>query len=90
MEALLACPGWLRFLTYARAEWAGDGYARKIKLAIKAAAEKGLNVAEAVQRVDAANDEINALLSYPKDRAASLLTQEQTRLQPPSLSRGGS
>jgi hypothetical protein len=79
LESLLKAPGWLRLLQHSRKTWAGDGYAAKIKLAIKDATERGQNVAEAVQRVDAANDEVNAILSWPKDRVQTLLTQETTR-----------
>jgi hypothetical protein len=75
LESLLKAPGWLRLLQHSRKTWAGDGYAAKIKLAIKDATERGQNVAEAVQRVDAAN----AILSWPKDRVQTLLTQETTR-----------
>jgi hypothetical protein len=79
LESLLKAPGWLRLIQHSRKEWAGDGYAAKIKLAIKDAMEKNQNVAEAVQRVDAANDQINAVLSWPKDRVATLLSQETQR-----------
>jgi hypothetical protein len=79
LEALMSNPGFLRLLTHARSQWAGDGYAQKIKLAIRHATEKNENVAEAVQRVDAANDEVNAILSWPKARVQSLLSQEAQR-----------
>jgi ABC-type Fe2+-enterobactin transport system substrate-binding protein len=79
LESLLKAPGWLRLINHSRKEWAGDGYAAKIKLAIRHATEKNENVAEAVQRVDAANDEVNAVLSWPKDRVQTLLTQEAQR-----------
>jgi hypothetical protein len=91
LEALLSSPGWLRFLNHSRQTWAGDGYARKIKLAIKDAMEKHQNVAEAVQRVDAANDEVNALLTWPKDRVQGLLQREAqiTRDHSPQVGRRG-
>ena len=91
LEALLSNPGFLRLLSHARSQWAGDGYAQKIKLAIRHATEKNENVAEAVQRVDAANDEVNAILSWPKARMQSLTAQEAQRKleQQPLVGRRG-
>jgi hypothetical protein len=71
LEALLASPGWIRFHDYVKAQWA-VGYPARIKMAIKDAQEKNTNVAEAVHRIDAANDEVNAMLSWPKQRLQSL------------------
>jgi hypothetical protein len=79
LESLLKAPGWLRLIQHSRRTWAGDGYAAKIKLAIRHATERNENVAEAVQRVDAANDEVNAILSWPKARVQSLTSQEAQR-----------
>jgi len=91
LEALLSAPGWLRLLQYAKETWAGDGYAQKLKLAIKDATTRGENVAEAVQRVDAANEEVNAVLSWPRQRVQQLTQHETARTQAaqPSLSRRG-
>ena len=88
LEALLASPGWLRLLEYARQQWT-VGNPQKIKLAIKDATASNQNVAEAVQRVDAANDEVNAILSWPKQRVQSLLTYETANTWSALSRRGG-
>jgi hypothetical protein len=92
LETLLMSPGWLRLLTYVRQAWKDD-YPQKIKMAIRDATEKNQNVAEAVLRVDAANDEVNAVMSWPKQRVQQLLAQEQrvstTLPGAYSLTRGG-
>lgn len=90
-EELLKSPGWQRFVGYARKQWGPEGYGVRIKRAIGEAKSAGIDLAEAVARVDAANDEINKLLSYPKERAEALIAQEHTRklaLEPPLSRRG--
>lgn len=71
LKDLLQHPGFLRFLRHARSEWA-DGYGHRMKEAIKAASEHGEDLHYAVMRVDFANEQINALLSWPKERLAQL------------------
>lgn len=88
LEALVASPGWLRLLEHARLAWTVN-YPQKIKLAIMDATEKGQNVAEAVLRINAANDEVNAILSWPKQRVQSLLSQEAARSHSTVDRRGG-
>lgn len=89
LEELLKTPGWRRLVDYARRTWAGDGYAQKLKLAINDAKAAGTNVAEAVERVDASNEAINAVLSWPAGRVQALERQE-TRRSLPFLNRRGS
>lgn len=89
LEALMTTPGWLRLLAYARATWGGDGYAQRIKLAIRTAQDRQQNVAEAVQRVDAANDEVNAILTWPKLRVQQLLQKEAHGQPLATMSRRG-
>jgi hypothetical protein len=91
LEQLLTSPGWLRFTDYAKREWGPVGYGRKLKQAVSQAIEHKQDAAVAVQRVDAVNDEINALLSYPNHRINELLALEAQRkqAQEPPLSRRG-
>ena len=90
-EQLLVSPGWMRFVAFARKQWGAEGYGVRVKQAIGDAKKDGIDLAEAVARVDAANEEINRLLSYPQTRAQALLAQEHTRklaLEPPLSRRG--
>jgi hypothetical protein len=83
LDQLLQSPGWLRFLEYARQSWK-DGLPSRIT----GAAELGATDAEkgaAMLKVLYTAQEINALLSWPKERLARLnMPETQT-----TLSRGG-
>ena len=85
LEQLIASAGWLRIVERARVEWK-EGYPMKIKLAITEAREKGESVEAAVLKVDYANDQIAALVSYPKDRLAQIVRAKDVHNV---LSRGG-
>lgn len=71
LEQLLASGGWLRLVERARVDWK-DGYPAKIKLAISDARQKNADIAAAVGAVDYASDEINRLLSWPRERLAQI------------------
>lgn len=88
LENLLKSPGWLRVLERAREEWK-DGYPAKIKLAIQEARDKGEDVASAVVKVDYASDEINRLLSWPKERLAQMTRASAEVTNTAVFSRGG-
>jgi hypothetical protein len=91
LEQLQSCPGWLRFVAFAKQQWGPAGYGVRLKQAIAAAQAKGEDLSQAVARVDAANEEINALLTWPRRRATDLAAAEQqrTREQQVPLSRRG-
>lgn len=89
LEELVKMPGWRRLIDHARADWAGDGYAQKLKIAIRDAQASAQDVGEAVQRVDAANEAVNAVLSWPTARLQAL-TRQETRRSFPILGRRGS
>jgi len=72
LEGLLTHPGFLMFREYARQQWGGDGYGRRVKVAIATAKERHEDIAAAVAAVDAAQTEINALVSWPMERAKQL------------------
>lgn len=92
LEQLVTSPGWLRLMAFAKKQWGPEGYGVRVKQAIAHAIAQKDDIAHAVQRVDAANDEINRLLSWPQERIRELLAQEQVRKQQldPPLSRRGS
>jgi len=71
LEQLLASGGWLRLVDRARVDWK-DGYPAKIKYAIQEARKSGGDMGEAVGAVDYASDEINRLLSWPRERLAQI------------------
>ncbi len=77
LEQLLKAAGWLRLLEFARVEWR-ENYPVKIKQAIQQARDAGTDIGEAVSRIDYASDQINRLLSWPKERVARLNQPETT------------
>ena len=70
-EGLIHSPGWLRLLEHARLEWK-EHYPQKLKLARSNAKAAGEDAGQAMDRVDAASDAINALLSYPGEKLKSM------------------
>jgi hypothetical protein len=82
LEQLVKHPGWLLFKEYARKQWGPEGYGRRMKEAI---AVKDSAVV-AVNGVDYAATEINALMSWPEDQV-----KHAAPVKPPefSLQRGG-
>jgi hypothetical protein len=90
-EQLVTSPGWLRFAEFAKKQWGPVGYGQRLKQAIADAKRAGIDLSEAVARVDAASDAVNELLTWPKTRAADLLSQEANRKREtePPLSRRG-
>ena len=91
LEQLVMCPGWLRFAQYVRKSWGPEGYGLRIKRAVTEAKAAGQDQSDAVARVDAANDAVNEVLSWPTERARALLAQETQRRheREPTLSRRG-
>lgn len=91
LHALLHTPGWQRVLSVARGQWGGDGYGAQIKLAIAKAKAEGSDVSAAVSAVDAAQDAVNQLMSWPADRVRDLekQTEQATALDRGVLSRRG-
>lgn len=89
LEQLLTSPGWLRVTERAKKEWGPVGYGVKLKQAVLHATLSKEDAAEAVRRVDAASDAMNAFLSWPQTRIHELMALEAQRKQEPSLSRRG-
>ena len=83
LEALVTSPGWLRVLEHARQEWKED-YPAKVKLAMQGA-DPGI----AWNRVDAASDAVNALLTWPKERLRVMAERQAREAEPFSVSRRG-
>jgi len=80
LKDLLQHPGFHRFLKMARDEWGAGGFSVKLKHAISLAKERGDDLHNAVEKVDFANDAINALMSWPEQRLQQLEGQKDTRL----------
>ena len=72
---LLQHPGFLRLLAKARDEY-DQGYGRRCKEAVNAAKQNGEDLYMAVEKVDFAVEQINALLSWPKERVQQLSQPE--------------
>lgn len=90
-DALLKAPGWLRLLNMARQAYGGDGYGRKVKEAIAEARAKQADVEVAVEKVDAASDAVNWIVSYPQNRLRQLTDAAAARhleTHPPVTRRG--
>jgi hypothetical protein len=90
-ESLLGGPGWLRFQQFAKEQWGPAALGRRMKLAVLKAQESKTDPAVAVLMVDAAQDAVSELLSYPKSRIQDLLAMEDRRkaaLDPPVSRRG--
>ena len=71
LDNLVKSPGWQRVVAQARLEWV-TSYPVKIKQAIAQARQAHESSDAAVQAVDAANDAINALVSWPQSRLNAL------------------
>jgi len=80
---LVKHPGWLLFKEHCRKQWGAEGYGRRMKAALSNCKAENLGVA--VHGIDVANDEINALLSWPEDQVRKAEPKEA----PVSLQRGG-
>ncbi len=91
LQALMQAPGWARLLAVARAQWAGEGYGRQIKLAIATAQQQNKDVSAAVSAVDAASEAVNQLMTYPQERVRELDTKQAqaTAAERGQLSRRG-
>lgn len=77
LEALLNHPGWALFYAHAKEEWGASGCWRKAK-------EQNLDLA----KIDYTNQEIGALLEWPKHELDRLKRQE-TPIEPSLSRRGG-
>lgn len=91
LEQLISCPGWHVFINHVKAEWGAIEVVQKIKRAITDAKERKEDVSEAVLRVNAAHDAVNALMLWPRTRAQTLTGNEAARqreLDPPLSRRG--
>ncbi len=85
LEALILSPGWLLFKDEARKQWGPEGYGRKVAQVI--AQHTGtVALAQAVEKVHATTEEINALMRWPEDEIKKLLPKPEKEL---SLYRGG-
>ena len=85
-DALLSHPGWLRLVGYAKSHWGGSAYRVKVDQAIAKAEADKTDVAGAVKTVNAISDEVNRLLSYPRERVKALATPKPEET---SMQRGG-
>jgi hypothetical protein len=92
LDQLLASPGWVRFAAYVKKQWGPEGYGIRLKQAVTAAIAANQDVSNAVSRVDAANDAVNEVLTWPRERVKHLEHFEQQRKQEqtPTMSRRGS
>jgi hypothetical protein len=90
-EELMKAPGWLRFAEYCRKQWGPVGYGQRIKRAVTQAIQDKTDPGHAVACVDAANNAVNEVLTYPQQRVNQLLAMEADvkREQQPPLSRRG-
>lgn len=85
LRDLLQHPGWAVFLAHARSEWGGEGYGRRMKVAIASVPpgpERAYALADAAERIDRAESEINALLTWPRERVAALSIDAKPRRRP--------
>jgi hypothetical protein len=91
LEQLQTSPGWLRFAEYVRHQWGPIGYGQRLKRAVTQAMADKTDIALAVASVDAANNAVNEVLSYPQQRINQLLAMEANvqREKHPPLSRRG-
>ena len=89
LHDLVLSPGWLRLCEHARLEWR-DGYPQKMKLARMNAKAEGEDAGVAMDKVDAASDAVNALLSWPKERIAAIESRHERDHAEPAISRRGS
>lgn len=89
IEGLLSHPGWLLFRAFCRGRWGAEGYGRQLKIAVSTAIKDNASADAAIKAVDFANDEINALLSWPEQRLKVLAESVAREQGEPLLSRRG-
>jgi hypothetical protein len=89
IEGLLTHPGWLLFRAYCRGRWGAEGYGRQLKLAVSTAIQKSESPDAALKAVDFANDEINALLTWPDQHLKALNETVAREQAEPTISRRG-
>jgi hypothetical protein len=85
LEGLLTHPGWLLLKEKARREWGAEGYGQKVRSQIGMANRD--EIVPALKAIDVAATEINALLSWPKERLKHL-TATPEHAESESLRRG--
>jgi len=83
LSQLVKHPGLLLFREHCRKQWGAEGYGRKMKQAVSSA--KATDLGTIVHGIDVANDEINALLSWPEEQVKKL----GQAVAPIHLQRGG-
>lgn len=81
---LLTQPGWLLFKDYVRDQWGPAGYGRRLKLAVTSSELS--QMASAVLAIDMANNEINAIMTWPEDQVKAAAPKPAPEF---SLQRGG-
>lgn len=69
---LLKSSGFQLLRLRARTEWGAEGYGRKMKHAVEKARTDGTDRELAIDKVDAASDAVNVLMSYPEERIGQL------------------
>ena len=82
LKALVTSPGWQLFLAQAQKEWGGEGYGRRMKALltnIPAGPDRALQMAGEVEKIDAASDAVNELLTWPKRTIAAHAQAEQRK-----------
>lgn len=85
LENLIHSDGWLLFREEARKQWGPEGYGRKVAQVI--AANSGTAaLAQAVEIVHAAAQEVNALMKWPDDELKKL---QPVKAPEYSMHRGG-
>ena len=89
LDALVRSPGWAWLVAEAQRRWSGHGYVAALKHALADAKARQADLSEVLERLDAAQDAVNAILSWPTDRIATLSRHEDRRREPVALSRGG-
>lgn len=73
LEQLIAEPGWARLQAYAGEVWGLAAFREQVGRALATGADR-----DAVARLDAAHDAVEALLRYPRTRVAKLRALQET------------
>ena len=86
---LVTHAGWRLFVAEAKKRWGAEGYGRQLKTAVAGAIKAQQSAEAAIGAVDRANDEINALLTWPMLRLKHLEEQVAREQGEPLISRRG-
>lgn len=88
-QDFVTSPGFLLFKAEAKKRWGPEGYGRQLKVAVSTAIQQQASADAAIKAVDFANNEINALMSYPTDRLKQIAAAVEAEQGVPLVSRRG-